>query len=351
MSVPRLSVTGLSTACGDGKQWLPLVRGVDFDIAPGETLALVGESGSGKSVTSLTLMGLLARNTRWQVQGQALFTDESGVRHDLLALTEAQRRKLRGNQVAMIFQEPMTSLNPVLSVGEQIAESARLHLDMDRSTAMAHARRMLDQVEIPDSGRRVKDFPHQFSGGMRQRVMIAIAMTCSPKLLIADEPTTALDVTIQAQVLALMSRLARDNNMSMLFITHNLGVVAHHAQRVAVMYGGRIVETAPVAELFANPSHPYTHGLLKCLPGRMRQQMKAGVTRPVLTAIAGQAPSPRAWPAGCSFAPRCDQRLAVCDTQEPATTAVGPHHFLRCWAAQQPDAPQRVPAPPLGELA
>ena len=336
MSAPCLQVKGLATAFGDGKQWVPLVRGVDFEIAPGETLALVGESGSGKSITSLTLMSLLARNTRWKTEGSAFFTDRNGRQHDLLNPKVDALRTLRGNQLAMIFQEPMTSLNPVLSVGEQIAESARLHLKMDRSTAMAHARRMLDQVEIADAARRVKDYPHQFSGGMRQRVMIAIAMTCSPKLLIADEPTTALDVTIQAQVLALMSRLARDNGMAVLFITHNLGVVAHHSQRVAVMYGGRIVETAPVDELFASPRHPYTHALLNCLPGRMRQQMKASGERPRLTAIGGQAPSPRDWPSGCSFAPRCERRLPQCTEQEPVLQHMSARHILYCHAVAQP---------------
>ena len=236
-------------------------------------------------------------------------------------------------ELAMIFQEPMTSLNPVLTVGEQIAESARLHLDMGHEAARAHALRMLDLVEIPAAARRVKEYPHQLSGGMRQRVMIALAMACTPTLLIADEPTTALDVTIQAQILALIQRLQKETGMSVLFITHNLGVVAETADHVAVMYAGRIVEAAPVADLFARPSHPYTQGLLACLPG-MVPRRTAGETRPRLQAISGQVCSPFDPPPGCAFAPRCSQRQQACERAMPALLAIDALRRVRC--------PQRV---------
>ena len=255
-SAARLEVSGLSTSFATDAGRIQSVADVSFAIHPGETLALVGESGSGKSVTSLTLMGLHAKTSQAQVTGEAWFVQRDGKRVDLLAMPEAQKRALRGNELAMIFQEPMTSLNPVLTVGEQIAESARLHLGMDRGTAHAHARRMLELVEIPAAAQRVNEYPHQLSGGMRQRVMIALAMACKPTLLIADEPTTALDVTIQAQILALMGRLQKETGMSMLFVTHNLGVVAQYADAVAVMYAGRIVESARVHDLFARPEHP-----------------------------------------------------------------------------------------------
>ena len=248
-------------------------------------------------------------------------------------MAESDKRALRGNELAMIFQEPMTSLNPVLTVGEQIAESARLHLKMDRATAHAHARRMLELVEIPAAGQRVNEYPHQLSGGMRQRVMIALAMACQPTLLIADEPTTALDVTIQAQILALMGRLQKETGMSMLFVTHNLGVVAQYADAVAVMYAGRIVESARVHDLFARPEHPYTRGLLACLPGVARQREAAhgaSVGRRQLVAIPGQVSSPLAPPPGCAFAPRCGRKLAACDNAMPPLEAAGPRRMVRC---------------------
>ncbi|WP_428003279.1 ABC transporter ATP-binding protein [Acidovorax sp.] len=321
MAAPRLEVQGLSTSFATDAGRIQSVADVSFAIHPGQTLALVGESGSGKSVTSLTLMGLHAKTSQAQVDGQAWFTRRDGRRVDLLALPEAERRALRGNEMAMVFQEPMTSLNPVLTVGEQIAESVRLHLKLDRKAALAHAQRMLELVEIPAAKQRVHEYPHQLSGGMRQRVMIALAMACSPTLLIADEPTTALDVTIQAQILALMGRLQKETGMSMLFVTHNLGVVAQYADAVAVMYAGRIVESASVHDLFAKPEHPYTRGLLACLPGVARRHAVAVAgQRPRLVAIPGQVSSPLAPPPGCAFAPRCERRIAACDARMPALT-------------------------------
>lgn len=316
--VPRLQVRDLTTTLVQSDGVIPLVRGVSFDLHAGQTLALVGESGSGKSLTALSLMRLLARNARWQCDGQALFTDASGQTRDVLQLSDAEMRQLRGHQMAMIFQEPMTCLNPVLTVGEQIAESVRLHWGLSRRDARQRALQALEQVEIPAARQRLDEYPHQLSGGMRQRVMIAMAMVCEPLVLIADEPTTALDVTIQAQILSLMSRLQRDTGMSMLFITHNLGVVAHHAERVAVMYAGQVVEQAPVHALFAQPAHPYTQGLLACLPGRARQRSLREGLRIALQDIAGQSPAMDRLGAGCSFADRCAVRLPICSLNPPA---------------------------------
>ena len=338
---PRLEVRGLATSFATDGGRIQSVADVSFAIHAGETLALVGESGSGKSVTSLSLMGLHAKTSQAQVGGEAWFVRRDGVRVNLLALPEAQRRALRGNEIAMIFQEPMTSLNPVLTVGEQIAESVRLHQGLDRAAARAHAQRMLELVEIPAARQRVDEYPHQLSGGMRQRVMIALAMACQPTLLIADEPTTALDVTIQAQILALMGRLQKETGMSLLFVTHNLGVVAQYADSVAVMYAGRIVESAPVHGLFAAPSHPYTRGLLACLPGVARQRGRPtgepgqqGGRRPLLAAIPGQVASPLAPPPGCAFAPRCAQRTEGCDAAMPPLSGEGARR-VRCLHAEQ----------------
>jgi peptide/nickel transport system ATP-binding protein len=316
-SVPRLQVRDLNTTLVQSDGVMPLVRGVSFDLHAGQTLALVGESGSGKSLTALSIMRLLARNARWQCGGQALFTDASGQTRDVLQLSETEMRQLRGHQMAMIFQEPMTCLNPVLTVGEQIAESVRLHWGLNKRDARQRALHALQQVEIPAAGQRMDEYPHQLSGGMRQRVMIAMAMVCEPQVLIADEPTTALDVTIQAQILSLMSRLQRDTGMSMLFITHNLGVVAHHAERVAVMYAGQVVEQANVHALFAQPAHPYTQGLLACLPGRARQLSLQEGRRMALQDIPGQAPDMGCLGAGCSFTERCASRLSICSLQAP----------------------------------
>ena len=328
---PRLSVRGLSTSFMTDHGRVTSVADVSFDIPSGGTLALVGESGSGKSVTSLGLMGLHAKGSQAIVGGEAWFVRRDGQRVDLLSLAEPDKRRLRGNELAMIFQEPMTSLNPVLTVGEQIAESARLHLGMDRKQALQHAKSMLDLVEIPAAERRVHEYPHQLSGGMRQRVMIALAMACNPTLLIADEPTTALDVTIQAQILALIQRLQKETGMSVLFITHNLGVVAQYADQVTVMYAGRIVETATVGPLFAAPQHPYTRGLLACLPGMaVREATGQTKTRPRLTAISGQVCSPFDPPPGCAFAPRCPLHAPTCDAAMPPLAPIDGDRQARC---------------------
>ncbi|NML46154.1 ABC transporter ATP-binding protein [Ramlibacter sp. G-1-2-2] len=337
MTSPRLEVTGLSTSFATDAGRIQSVADVSFAIAPGQTLALVGESGSGKSVTSLSLMGLHARTSQAQVEGEAWFVRRDGQRVNLLALDEARLRALRGNELAMIFQEPMTSLNPVLTIGDQIAESVRLHKGVDRRAGFARALQMLELVEIPAAARRLHEYPHQLSGGMRQRVMIAMAMACEPTLLIADEPTTALDVTIQAQILALMGRLQKETGMSLLFVTHNLGVVAQYADAVAVMYAGRIVEAAPVRELFAQPAHPYTRGLLACLPGVARRQgMAAGRKR--LVAIPGQVSSPLAPPPGCAFGPRCPQHQAACDAAVPALARAADGRKVRCIAVPTEEA-------------
>ncbi len=327
----RLEVKGLSTSFATDAGRIQSVADVSFDIAPGQTMALVGESGSGKSVTSLTLMGLHAKTSQAMVQGEAWFTQRDGKRVNLLELPAAHLRKLRGNEMAMIFQEPMTSLNPVLTVGEQIAESVRLHMGLDHRAAMAHALRMLELVEIPAAARRLHEYPHQLSGGMRQRVMIALAVACSPSLLIADEPTTALDVTIQAQILALLGRLLKETQMSLLFITHNLAVVAQYADTVAVMYAGRVVETAAVGELFASPQHPYTRGLLACLPSLARTQSVLGAAlRKRLNAIPGQVSTPLKPPPGCAFAPRCTERVAQCEASMPELRTLAGNRQVRC---------------------
>jgi peptide/nickel transport system ATP-binding protein len=328
--VNRLEVRGLGTTFVTDEGAIRSVADVSFDIRAGKTTAIVGESGSGKSVTSLTLMRLLPREAVTQVSGQALFVNRAGQAVDLLTLPEPRMRAIRGNEVAMVFQEPMTSLNPVFTVGEQIAESLRLHKGLGGAAALAQAQRMLELVEIPAAAQRLREYPHQLSGGMRQRVMIALAMACEPTLLIADEPTTALDVTIQAQILALMRRLQAETGMSILFITHNLGVVAHHADDVAVMYAGRIVEAAPVGELFARPQHPYTQGLLACLPAHQRASAQAGGPRRRLHAIRGQVSSPLAPPPGCAFEPRCDHATAACRAAMPALRADARGGLARC---------------------
>jgi peptide/nickel transport system ATP-binding protein len=282
------------------------VRGVTLSVDAGETVALVGESGSGKSVTSLAIMGLLPRPAGRISRGQILFRRRTGESADLATLPSSEVRKLRGAEIAMIFQEPMTSLNPVLSIGEQIAESARQHLGLGRTGALKRAVEMLDLVEIPDARRRVHEYPHQMSGGMRQRVMIALAMCCNPSLLIADEPTTALDVTIQAQILALIDRLRREIGMGVLFITHNLGVVAEVADRVTVMYAGQVVESGPVGALFRAPRHPYTSALLNCLPARAQRGPDG---RRMVQSIPGTVSQVSD---GCAFAPRCAYSLEMC---------------------------------------
>jgi peptide/nickel transport system ATP-binding protein len=297
------------------------VDGVDLVVHAGETLGIVGESGCGKSVTALSIMRLLPAKLGRVVSGTIRFDGE-----DLLALSEADMREIRGNRIAMVFQEPMTSLNPVLTIGDQIAEAVMIHQKKSRSDAMAHAIEMLRLVRIPDAERRVRDYPHQFSGGMRQRVMIGMALCCNPKLLIADEPTTALDVTIQAQILKLMLELKGRFGAAVMLITHDLGVVAETCQRVLVMYAGRKVEEAPVLDLFDRPMHPYTRGLMASIPRRRQQQSPRR-----LQEIPGIVPSLREPIAGCPFAPRCSFATDRCRVEAPPLMERASGHRAACW--------------------
>jgi peptide/nickel transport system ATP-binding protein len=286
-----------------------VVHGVSFDLAPGATLGLVGESGCGKSVTCMAALGLLG--PRAVVRGSVTLDGE-----ELVGAPVAQLDRVRGGRVAMIFQDPMSSLNPVHSVGRQIRESLKLHRGLDGAAAEAEAKRLLDRVGIPSAGQRMKEYPHQLSGGMNQRAMIAIALAGEPEVLIADEPTTALDVTIQAQILDLLSDIRAETGMAIVLISHDLGVIAETCDEVAVMYCGRIVEQAPVEQLFAGPRHPYTLGLLGSLP-RLETEIGA------LTPIAGVVPEPSALPLGCAFAPRCGGATTLCQAQGPRLIAAG----------------------------
>jgi oligopeptide/dipeptide ABC transporter ATP-binding protein len=326
---PLLDIRGLVTEFATEGGRIRAVAGVDLRIEAGQTVALVGESGSGKSVTSLSVMRLIRAPRGRIAGGEIRFRCRDGVVRDLAALDEAAMSAIRGNEISMIFQEPMMSLNPAHSVGHQIAEAVRLHRKVDRAAAWRRAVEMLSLVEIPEARRRAESYPHQLSGGTRQRVMIAMALACRPALLIADEPTTALDVTVQAQILELMRRLQREIGMGILFITHNLGLVAEIADKVEVMYGGRVVEQADVASLFAAPRHPYTQGLLASLPvvdHALRRQMG----RQRLKAIPGSVVDPRRPPPGCAFAPRCDLALAACRAAVPAMEAIGRQQGSRC---------------------
>ncbi|OZI61966.1 ABC transporter ATP-binding protein [Bordetella genomosp. 11] len=320
-----LSVEGLKTWFHSRDGIARSVDGVTFDLARGETLAIVGESGSGKSVTSLSIMGLLPKPAGRIESGSIRFRGRDGVEHDLAKASAARMRDIRGKEIAMIFQEPMTSLNPLYTVGDQIAEAVLQHEGGTRAAALDRAREMLERVEIPAAARRVHEYPHQMSGGMRQRVMIALALACNPSVLIADEPTTALDVTVQAQILDLLRRLQAESGMSILFITHNLGVVAEIAHRVAVMYAGRVVEDADVYDLFERPSHPYTRGLLSCIP---TDALLASGER--LRAIPGNVPSVLDLPAGCTYAPRCELASDACTRAVPDLTDVRGGHRARC---------------------
>ena len=309
------------------------VDGVSFTLQRGETLAVVGESGSGKSVTSLSIMGLIPLPHGRIVSGHALFRGKRGEVVDLLGMDDRALRRVRGNDISMIFQEPMTSLNPVFTVGDQIAEAIRLHRAKPRREAMSLAADMLNKVGIADPHKRVRDYPHQLSGGMRQRAMIAMALSCNPTVLIADEPTTALDVTVQAQILDLMQTLQREfeGGMSIIFITHNLGVVAEIADRVVVMYGGRVVEQGTVLDVFKSPRHPYTVGLLNSVPRAGGRDDDAGYR---LAAIPGNVPNPRSLPPGCAFEPRCGQAVADCARAVPELAETTGGHYSRCirWA-------------------
>jgi oligopeptide/dipeptide ABC transporter ATP-binding protein len=312
-----LSVRGLTTAFDLGGRSVAAVNDISFEVRAGETLCLVGESGSGKSVTALSILRLVQPPGRI-AGGSIVFRDR-----DLLTLPEAEMRRIRGAEIALIFQEPMTALNPVLTIGSQIAEAMLVHGKANRTEARQRAIELLDAVRLPDPARRVRDYPHQLSGGMRQRVLIAIALACRPALLIADEPTTALDVTIQAEILDLLREMKSRFSLSLLLITHDLGVVAETADRVAVMYAGRIVEESPVREIFRTPKHPYTQGLLASMPGATPG------TR--LRAIEGTVPDIGALPPGCAFGPRCPQHFARCDTAPPPFFDVGVEHQARCY--------------------
>jgi len=300
------------------------VDGVSYDINEGETVALVGESGCGKSVSALSIMRLVAEPAGRIVGGEILFKGR-----DLLKLTEEEMRDVRGRDIAMIFQEPMTSLNPVLTIGRQLTEGLEIHLGMDPAAATARAVELLGLVGIPDPARRLAQYPHQFSGGMRQRMMVAMALACNPPLILADEPTTALDVTIQAQILELLQDLSRRLGVAMLIITHNLGVVARYADRVNVMYAGRVIERGTAAEIYANPRHPYTLGLLHSVP-RLDEPMRAK-----LDPIEGQPPDLTKLPPGCAFAPRCAFRVDRCAEVPPLTAIGAPGHLSACWEAER----------------
>ena len=326
---PLLRVRHLHTQFSTEAGLVRAVEDVSFTLDTGELLAVVGESGSGKSVTSLSIMGLIANPPGRVAAGEILFRTRAGPVVDLARLSPRALRKLRGRDLAMIFQEPMTSLNPVFSVGDQIAEAAAIHLGMARDAARRRALDMLELVEIPAARQRLDEYPHQLSGGMRQRVMIAIALACDPLLLIADEPTTALDVTIQAQILALLDKLRREIGMAVLFITHNLSVVAEIADRVVVMYSGRVVEEGDVHQLFKRPRHPYTRGLLDCLPRRALDDESA-MARRRLNAIPGQVASPLDPLPGCAFAPRCELVLPECSDAMPPLAELPAGQRSRC---------------------
>ena len=329
MSAPddiALDIRDLTTEFLVGGRWHAAVRGLSLALRRNETLAVVGESGSGKSVAALSLLRLLPQAGARIGGGEIRFAGRN-----LVALSEDEMAEIRGNAIAMIFQEPMTALNPTMTVGAQIAEAVLIHRRVSRAEAAAEVLRLLEEVRIPSAASRIHDYPHQFSGGMRQRVMIAMALACKPSVLLADEPTTALDVTIQAQVLALLSELKTAHGLAVLFITHNLGVGAQIADRVAVMHAGEIVELAPVGELFARPVHPYTAALLRAMP-------RVDVDSEDLEPIPGQVPSIAAVPPGCAFAPRCSFRQPGCVQERPALMAIdaGREHFVRC--------PVRAPA-------
>jgi len=318
---PLLEVRGLRTYFHTDRGLFRAVDGVDFSVRRGKTVGLVGESGCGKSVTSLSVMGLVA-SPPGEVEAEAVLFEGRNV----LGLSADERRRLRGGKMSMIFQEPMTSLNPVHTIGQQIVEAILAHTTLSPQAARKRAVEMLELVRIPSAGERFDDFPHRLSGGMRQRVMIAMALSCEPTLLIADEPTTALDVTIQAQILDLLQDLQRRLGMAILIITHDLGVIAEVADEVLVMYAGKIVEQAPVDALFADPQHPYTIGLLGSIP-QLDQE------REQLATIEGTVPSPNRQPKGCRFAPRCPFADRRCHEEPPPLREVGADHQVACWKA------------------
>ncbi len=321
MSTPLLQIQGLKTHFATDDGWLHAVDGVDLTLHAGETVCVVGESGCGKSVTARTVMKLIDMPPGRIVDGRILWKGR-----DLVPLSPREMQAIRAREIAMIFQEPMTSLNPVFTVGEQIGESLRLHEGLSKRQALERAVELLRLVRIPTPEKRVRDYPHQFSGGMRQRVMIAMALACKPQLLIADEPTTALDVTIQAQILELLAELKAEMGMAILLITHAMGVVAEVAQRVVVMYAGQVVEEAPVQELFAQPRHPYTRGLIRSIP-----RLGSSATHKVrLEAIPGTVPKLIEPGPGCRFASRCSHARAECTAATPMLREVAPGHRVAC---------------------
>jgi peptide/nickel transport system ATP-binding protein len=326
MAVRLLEVQNLKTRFYTHYGVVRAVDGVDLHIDQGETLGIIGESGSGKSVTALSIMRLIAQPPGRIVAGRVLYHGE-----DLAGLSAKQMRRIRGKEISMIFQEPMTSLNPVVTCGEQIVEALMLHEGLKHRMAMEKAVEILKLVHIADAGRRVKEYPHQLSGGMRQRIMIAIALSCNPKLLIADEPTTALDVTVQAQILELLDELKRKLGTAIMLITHDMGVIAETTQRVIVMYGAKVAEEAAVADLFSEPLHPYTQGLLRSIP---RIDL-AAKDRQRLETIPGTVPTLRGDIApGCRFAPRCPKAMPVCKAKDPELKELKPGHKVACWVYQ-----------------
>lgn len=314
-----LEVKNLKTYFYTEEGEMPAVDGVDFTLRKGETLAIVGESGCGKSVTSMSVLRLIPYPPGKIIDGEIWYNGR-----DLLKLSEKEMRGIRGNDISMIFQEPMTSLNPVFTVGKQIMESLIYHQNMTKEQAKARAVEMIKLVEIPEPEKCISNYPHQLSGGMRQRVMIAMALACNPKILIADEPTTALDVTIQAQILRIMADLKKKTNTSIILITHDLGIVAQIAKNVMVMYAGEIVEYTDVNSIFKNPLHPYTIGLLESIPKINEEQDK-------LYNIKGTVPNPKDYPKGCRFAPRCDKAIDKCINEKPPLKDAGNNHTVRCW--------------------
>ena len=317
-SAPLVSIDDLTVQFRTDRGWSTAVEGVSFDIGDGDCVGVVGESGSGKSVTALSMLRLHARRTARFAGGSVRYDGR-----DLLRIPESDLRRIRGRDIAMVFQDPMSSLNPVLTICDQISESLRLHQNMSRADARRRAVELLDLVRIADAGRRVDEYPHRLSGGMRQRVMIAIAIACRPRLLIADEPTTALDVTIQAQILELLRDLRAELGMAMMLISHDLGVIAEFARRVIVMYAGRVVEDAPVDVLFRRPLHPYTEGLMASVPAIEGETAR-------LYSIPGRIPDPDEVVAGCRFGPRCGYAEPVCRAAMPDLVAVDGDHRVRC---------------------
>ncbi|HET8995919.1 MAG TPA: ABC transporter ATP-binding protein [Acetobacteraceae bacterium] len=329
-AAPVLEVDGLRTVFFTRAGLLEAVHNVSFSVGRGDVLAVVGESGCGKSMTALSLMRLVPSPPGRIVAGSVRLDGR-----DLLKLDESEMRRVRGNDISMIFQEPMTSLNPVVTIGKQISEAIRLHQDLSRSAAMDKAIEMLRLVRIPEPKQRAREYPHQLSGGMRQRAMIAMAVACNPKVLIADEPTTALDVTIQAQILDLLLQLQQELGTAIIMITHDLGVVAEMAHRVLVMYAGRKIEEAPVAELFARPLHPYTHGLLASVPRLASMRDDADPAEERLQDIPGMVPPLTHLPQGCAFAPRCKFADDTCRAAYPDYVARRAGHFVACWHADK----------------